>query len=53
MAPSKVPVVRLALALHSLAECQQLARAARVALTAVEGLPAVWDRARRELTDLL
>jgi phosphotransferase system enzyme I (PtsI) len=53
MAPSKVPVVRLALALHSLAECQQLARAAREARTAVEGLHAVRDRARRELTDLL
>lgn len=53
MAPSKVPVVRLALALHSLAECQALARAARDARTAVEGLQAVRDRARSELTALL
>jgi phosphotransferase system enzyme I (PtsI) len=53
MAPSKVPVVRLSLALHSLAECQGLARAARDARTAAEGLQAVRNRARSELIDLL
>ena len=37
MAPSKVPVVRLALSLHSVAECQRLAQVAR-------GVP---DRRRR------
>ncbi|MEO7753193.1 MAG: phosphoenolpyruvate--protein phosphotransferase [Terracoccus sp.] len=53
MAPSKVPVVRLALSLHSLAECQGLARAARDAPGAHQALEAVRSRARTELTDLL
>ncbi|HNV42690.1 MAG TPA: phosphoenolpyruvate--protein phosphotransferase, partial [Ornithinibacter sp.] len=41
MAPSKVPVVRLALSLHSLPECQGIAAAARAAATAREALEAV------------
>ncbi len=53
MAPSKVPVVRLALSLHSLPECQGLATEAREARTAREALEAVRSRARTELTDLL
>ena len=47
MAPSKVPVVRLALSLHSLPECQGLATVAREARTAREALEAVRSRARR------
>ncbi len=53
MAPSKVPVVRLALSLHSVAECQAIAAAARGARTAVDALTAVREAARSELTDLL
>ena len=53
MAPSKVPVVRLALSLHSVAECQPIAAAARGARTAVDALTAVREAARTELTDLL
>lgn len=53
MAPSKVPVVRLALSLHSVAECQALAAAARGARTAIDALTAVREAARTELTDLL
>ena len=53
MAPSKVPVVRLALSLHSVAECQTIAAAARGARTAVDALTAVREAARTELTDLL
>jgi phosphoenolpyruvate-protein phosphotransferase (PTS system enzyme I) len=53
MAPSKVPVVRLALSLHSLPECQELATVARSARTAGEALEAVRSRARAELTHLL
>jgi phosphotransferase system enzyme I (PtsI) len=53
MAPSKVPVVRLALSLHSVAECQAIAEAARGARTAVDALNAVRAAARTELTDLL
>ncbi|GAA2745291.1 phosphoenolpyruvate--protein phosphotransferase [Terrabacter aerolatus] len=53
MAPSKVPVVRLALSLHSVAECQAIAVAARSARTAVDALTAVREAARTELTDLL
>ena len=53
MAPSKVPVVRLALSLHSLPECQGIAAAARAAATAREALEAVRELARDELTDLL
>jgi phosphotransferase system enzyme I (PtsI) len=53
MAPSKVPVVRLALSLHTVAECQALASAARASRTAVDALHAVRGAAREELTDLL
>ncbi len=53
MAAGKVPMVRLALSLHSLPECQSLARAARAARTAGDALEAVRTRARGELTGLL
>ncbi|MBR7743702.1 phosphoenolpyruvate--protein phosphotransferase [Phycicoccus sp. BSK3Z-2] len=53
MAPSKVPVVRLALSLHGLPQCQALAEAAREAATATEALAAVRAGASDELTDLL
>ena len=53
MAPTKVPVVRLALSLHTLPECQGIAAAARAAATARDALEAVRDLARKELTDLL
>jgi phosphotransferase system enzyme I (PtsI) len=53
MAPSKVPVVRLALSLHTLADCQKLAEAARASRTAVDALTAVRDAAMSELTDLI
>ncbi|MFC7595883.1 phosphoenolpyruvate--protein phosphotransferase [Terrabacter sp. GCM10028922] len=53
MAPSKVPVVRLALSLHSVAECRALAEAARAARTAGDALHAVRESARAELIDLL
>jgi phosphotransferase system enzyme I (PtsI) len=46
-------VVRLALSLHSRAECQGLATAAREARTAREALEVVRSSARAELTDLL
>lgn len=53
MAPGKVPVVRLALSLHSLAECQALASGVRDARTAGEALNYVRSRANTELADLL
>ncbi|HEX6916533.1 MAG TPA: phosphoenolpyruvate--protein phosphotransferase [Phycicoccus sp.] len=53
MAPSKVPIVRLALSTHTLPECQGLATVAREAATAVAALEAVRSRASSELTDLL
>jgi phosphotransferase system enzyme I (PtsI) len=53
MAPSKVPVVRLALSLHTVADCQRLAEVARGSRTAVDALTAVREAARTELTDLL
>ena len=53
MAPTKVPVVRLALSLHTLPECQGIAAAARAAATARDALEAVRDLARKELTDLI
>ena len=53
MAPSKVPLVRLALSLHTQAQCQQLAGLARSARTAAEALEAVRAAAAPELTDLL
>ena len=46
-------MVRLALSLHSLPECQGLATVAREAHTAKDALDAVRSRARSELTDLL
>ncbi len=53
MAPSKVPMVRFALALHTLPQCQALAALARSARTAVDALDAVREAARPELTSLL
>lgn len=53
MAPSKVPLVRLALSWHSYSECQYLAALARDARTARDALDAVRAAARTELTDLL
>ena len=53
MAPSKVPVVRLALSLHSQLECQQLAGAARGARTAQEAYDLVRSQASSELRDVL
>jgi phosphotransferase system enzyme I (PtsI) len=53
MAPSKVPVVRLALSLHTEAECQRLAEVARASRTAVDAMAAVREAASTELTDLL
>jgi phosphotransferase system enzyme I (PtsI) len=53
MAPSRVPVVRLALSLHTLTECRELATVARAAHTAQDAHEAVRSRARAELTDLL
>ena len=53
MAPTKVPVVRLALSLHSQVECQGLAAAARSARTAREAYESVHARATPELIDLL
>jgi len=41
MAPSKVPMVRFALSLHSLAECQGIAATALAARTAREAMQAV------------
>jgi phosphotransferase system enzyme I (PtsI) len=53
MAPGRVPMVRLALLLHTLAECEELASVARAARTPKVALDAVRSRARAELTDLL
>jgi len=53
MAPSKVPVVRLALSLHSQLECQQLAAAARGARTAQEAYDLVHAQANAHLRDIL
>jgi phosphotransferase system enzyme I (PtsI) len=53
MAPSKVGIVRLALATHSLAECRHLAALARAARTAVDALDAVRQNASPELVALL
>ena len=53
MAPGKVPIVRLALSLHTLADCQGLAAAARRARTAVDALEIVRERANDDLTNLL
>lgn len=53
MAPAKVPVVRLALSMHSYPECQRLAAVARAARTARDALDAVRKEANRELVDIL
>ena len=53
MAPSKVPVVRLALSLHAHLDCQGLAAAARGARTAREAYETVHARANPELIALL
>ncbi len=53
MAPSKVPIVRLSLSLHTLADCQRLAGLARQARTAQDAHDAVHEAASTELTALL
>jgi phosphoenolpyruvate-protein phosphotransferase (PTS system enzyme I) len=53
MAPSKVPVVRLALSMHSLPECQRLAAIARSARTARDGLERVREAANAEFVAIL
>ncbi len=53
MAPSKVPAVRTALALHDLAQCQQMAAAARASAGPAEARQIVLDMADPILKDLL
>ncbi len=53
MAPGKVPGVRTALSLHTLAECQQMAAAARAASNAKEAKAAVLAMADPVLLDLI
>ncbi|WP_062203912.1 phosphoenolpyruvate--protein phosphotransferase [Demequina salsinemoris] len=53
MAPSKVPAVRLALSLHTLEECRELARIARSARTAQDAHEAVRAAAKDALTEIL
>ena len=53
MAPSKVPLVRLALSMHSLPECQRLATVARAAATAREALEAVRGEAHEDFVAIL
>ena len=53
MAPSKVPMVRYALSLHSLAQCQGLAAVARGARTAAQAQAAVKDASAGDLSVLL
>lgn len=53
MAPGKVAAVRTALSLHTLAECQQMAAAARAAATGAEAKAAVLAAADPVLIDLL
>ncbi len=53
MAPSKVPMVRLSLSLHTFAQCQRLAHLARSARTAHEAREAVLAAAAPTLTSLL
>ena len=53
MAPAKVPVVRLALSMHSLPECKRLAAVARSARTARDALDAVRDGASQEFVSIL
>lgn len=53
MAPGKVRLVRLALSLHTLPECQRLASLATSARTAMDALVAVREAASAELTALI
>lgn len=53
MAPSKVPAVRLALSVHTLDECRELAGLARAARSAAEAREAVRAAASAELTAIL
>jgi phosphotransferase system enzyme I (PtsI) len=53
MAPSKVPMVRLALSLHTFSDCQRLAHLARSARTAYDAREAVVAAAAGELTSIL
>ncbi len=53
MAPSKVPMVRLALSLHSFSDCQRLAHLARSARTAHDARQAVLGAAAGALTAVL
>ena len=53
MAPSKVPIVRHALGLHTLATCHGMATTALAARTAVDARAAVLALAHDELTGLL
>jgi len=53
MAPSKVSMVRFALSLHSLADCQGLAARALAAPTAAEAAAAVKEAAHEELSVLI
>ena len=53
MAPSKVPMVRLALSLHTFSDCQRLAHLARSARTAYDAHQAVLGAAANELTAVL
>ncbi|MFZ0529893.1 MAG: phosphoenolpyruvate--protein phosphotransferase [Propionicimonas sp.] len=53
MAPGKVPAVRTSLSLHTLAECQQMAAAARAAGDATEAKNAVLEMSDPILLDLL
>ncbi|MCE1175195.1 MAG: phosphoenolpyruvate--protein phosphotransferase [Propionibacteriales bacterium] len=52
MAPGKVPAVRTSLAAHTLETCQQMAAAARAAVTAAEAKAAVMAMAEPVLADL-
>ncbi|WNM25053.1 phosphoenolpyruvate--protein phosphotransferase [Demequina capsici] len=53
MAPSKVPAVRLALSLHTLDECRELASVARSARSATDAHDAVRAAASTALTEIL
>lgn len=53
MAPSKVPLVRLALSRHTLPECQRLAAGVRAARTAADARAAAADLVPADLRDLL
>ena len=53
MAPSKVPIVRLALSTHSRADCERLAATARRSRTARDAYEAVRAAASSALTDIL